>query len=141
MAVVNPYLNFSDNCEEAFTFYKSVFGGELQDLLRFGAMACDNPAPSSEDNKVMHVSLPIGNGTALMGSDTPESFGAPIAGNNFCVTVGAESADEARRIFDGLSAGGEITMPMDKTFFAEAFGMCTDKFGVHWMVAYNGNQR
>jgi len=140
MAVVNPYLRFDDKCEEAFNFYKSVFGGEFLNFMRFEEIDCGNPAPASENKKVMHVALPIGNGSILMGSDTPAAFGPVAVGTNYSVAVSADSVEEARRIFDGLSAGGEVTMSMDKTFFAEAFGMCTDKFKVKWMVVCNSGQ-
>jgi len=141
MAVVNPYLNFEDNCEEAFLFYQSVFGGEFINFMRYEQMECDNPAPASENKKVMHVALPIGNGSVLMGSDTPAAMGHLTVGNNYSIAVGADNVEEAKRLFDGLAAGGEVTMPMDKTFFAEAFGMCTDKFKVHWMVVCAGCQQ
>ena len=134
MTTINPYLNFGDNCEEAFNFYKSVFGGEFLYIGRYSEMECEEPAPESEANKIMHVSLPIGEGSILMGSDTPESFGPPTVGNSMTISVSPDTVEEAKRLFDGLSEGGNILMPFDKTFFAEAFGMFTDKFGVRWMV-------
>jgi len=133
MIQLNPYLNFGDNCEEAFNFYKSVFGGEFLYLGRYSEMECDSPPDESEANKIMHVSLPIGNGI-LMGSDTPAEFGPPTIGNSMSVSVNVDTVEEANRLFNGLSEGGNILMPIDKTFFAAAFGMFVDKFGVRWMV-------
>lgn len=134
MTTINPYLNFGDNCEEAFNFYKSVFGGEFLYLGRYSEMDCGEPVAESEANKIMHVSLPIGEGSILMGSDTPSSFGAPTTGNSMYVSVNVDSVEEANRLYNGLSDGGEILMAIDKTFFAAAFGMFIDKFGVRWMV-------
>jgi PhnB protein len=134
MTTINPYLNFGDNCEEAFNFYKSVFGGEFLIISRFSESGMETEQSESEAHKIMHVSLPIGEGSILMGSDTPAAFGPPVVGNHMSVSVNVDTAEEARRVFNGLSEGGEILMPMDKTFFAEAFGMCIDKFGVRWMV-------
>jgi PhnB protein len=134
MTTINPYLNFEDNCEEAFNFYQSVFGGEFLYIGRYSEMECDTPPDESEANKIMHVSLPIGEGSILMGSDTPASFGPPAVGNNMSVSVNVDTVEEANRVYNGLSEGGEILMPMDKTFFAAAFGMFVDKFGVRWMV-------
>jgi PhnB protein len=131
--MLNPYLNFADNCEEAFNFYKSVFGGEFLYIGRFSESEMEGELSESEADKIMHVSLPIGNGI-LMGSDTPASFGAPAKGNNIYVSVNVDSVEEANRIYSGLSDGGEILMPIGKTFFAQAFGMFVDKFGVRWMV-------
>lgn len=143
MTTINPYLNFGSNCEEAFNFYKSVFGGEFLYIGRFSEseMECEQSPSESEANKIMHVSLPIGNGTILMGSDTPESFGPPTVGNNFSISVNPDNEEEANRLFNGLSAGGTVLMPLGKTFFATAFGMCVDKFGIRWMVNYNENQK
>jgi PhnB protein len=146
MAALNPYLNFSGNCEEAFDFYKSVFGGEFLALMRFNevpaeAMAEGPPITGSEDKKIMHVSLPIGHGTVLMGSDRPAAMGPTTSGNNFYISINAESEDEATRLFNGLSAGGQVTMPLAKAFWNAYFGMFTDKFGIQWMVNYEYNQQ
>ena len=142
MATINPYLNFNGNCEEAFNFYKSVFGGEFQSIMRFKDTPPDvqMPRDASEDNLIMHVALPIGNGTILMGSDRPKSFG-PGTNDSFSVSVSTDSEAEAKKIFTALSAGGKITMPLDKTFWGSYFGMFTDKFGTMWMVGYSEPQR
>lgn len=142
MAVINPYLTFDGNCEEAFDFYKSVFGGEFATVMRFGEMPEGSPVPEESANRVMHVALPIGGGTMLMGSDTMPGMGpAFTAGNNFSVAVGPENEDEAKQLFDGLSAGGTVTMPLNKTFWGVLFGMLTDKFGIQWMVNYDYNRQ
>jgi PhnB protein len=137
MASINPYLTFSGNCEEAFTFYKSVFGGEFTNFQRFGD-APSEPKPSAEEGKkIMHVALPIGQGSIIMGSDQPESYGKTIVGNNFSISIITESEEESNQIFNRLSAGGKITMPLEKTFWGAYFGMLTDKFGIQWMVNYD----
>jgi len=137
MAVVNPYLTFDGNCEEAFNFYKSVFGGEFATVMRFSEMPEGSPVPDSVANRVMHVALPI-TGSVLMGSDSMPNMGPPFnAGNNFSVAVGPDSEDEARQIFDGLAAGGTVTMPFGPTFWGALFGMLVDKFGIAWLVNYD----
>jgi PhnB protein len=138
MATVNTYLTFSNNCEEAFNFYKSVFGGEFAHIGRFKDMPSEQPIPESEGNKIMHVSLPIGN-TVLMGSDSFSAQSQPVIGNNFSIAINAESQEEAQKLFDGLSAGGKVTMPLNKTFWGAYFGMFTDKFGINWMVNFDEN--
>ena len=119
MASANIYLNFNGNCEEAFNFYRSVFGGKFPYIGRFGDMpASENyQVPESDVQKIMHVSLPIGDGTSIMGSDTGAQW-APgfVQGNNFSVSVKADSKEEAEKLFTGLSDGGKITMPLSKTF-------------------------
>lgn len=140
MAKVNPYLGFSGNCEEAFKFYKSVFGGEFSNLSRFSDVPADMPSPESDGDKIMHVSLPIGEGQVVMGSDRPSSMGPTVSGNNVHVSVSPASREEGLRIFNGLSEGGQITMPFEKTFWGADFGMCTDKYGVQWMVNYDPNE-
>ncbi len=144
MASVNIYLNFNGNCEEAFNFYKSVFGGDFTYIGRFGEMPASEgyTVPESDSNKIMHVSLPIGGGTTIMGSDTGAQW-APgfIQGNNFSISVNVESREEADKLFNGLSAGGNATMPLSKTFWSEYFGMLTDKFGISWMISFDGNQQ
>jgi PhnB protein len=140
MAQVNPYLTFNGTCEAAFNFYKSVFGGDFPYIGRFKDMPGDVPEAAKE--LIMHVSLPISKETILMGSDSSEAFGqTTIIGNNFSVSLNAESEDEARKLFEGLSAGGKITMPLDKTFWGAFFGMFTDKFGINWMVNYDYEQK
>lgn len=136
---VNIYLNFNGNCEEAFNFYKSVFGGEFSYIGRFGEMpATEKPVDPADANKIMHVGLPISKETALMGSDTGGEWAPGFKqGNNFSISVNADTVEEANRIYNGLAAGGIQTMPIAKTFWSDAFGMLTDKFGVAWMVSLN----
>ena len=142
MPTINPYLSFKDTCEAAFNFYKSVFGGEFTTVMRIGEVDCGMPAPAGSENLIMHISLPIGNGNILMGSDAPEGFGPPIqVGNNYSVAVSGDSMDEAKRIFDGLSAGGQVVMPFEKAFWGDHFGMIVDKFQTQWMVTFGDSQK
>ncbi len=144
MASVNIYLTFDGNCEEAFEFYKSVFGGEFPYVGRYKDMPPSEEGGKNfsekEGNRIMHMSLPIGKETMLMGSDTGGEWASSFKqGNNFSISVNAESREEADKVFNGLSKGGQVTMPMDKTFWGDYFGMWTDKFGINWMVSYNEN--
>ncbi len=138
MAVINPYLNFNGNTEEAFEFYKSVFGGEFATVMRFAEAP---PCPErgnvlvGDREKIMHVALPVGNSNVLMGTDALESMGQNLTrGNNFSVSVSTESKEETEKIFNGLSEGGKVSMPLAETFWSKYFGMCQDKFGIQWMV-------
>ncbi len=142
MTTVNAYLNFEGNCEEAFNFYKSVFGGEFMSVNRYREMPPgENPLPEEDLNKIMHMSLPIGN-TYLMGSDVAGEWGGnTVMGNNISLSISAGSRAEADQIFQGLSAGGTVTMPMNDTFWGSYFGMLTDKFGINWMVGYDQPQQ
>jgi PhnB protein len=141
MATINPYLNFKGNTEEVFNFYKSVFGGEFATVMRFeDAPPCPEMGElaAGDREKIMHVALPIGNGNVLMGTDALESMGQNMtAGNNFSISISTESKEETERIFNGLSDGGKITMPLAETFWSAYFGMCKDKFGIQWMVNYD----
>jgi PhnB protein len=141
MATVNPYLMFNGNCEEAFLFYKSVFGGEFTHMGRYKEAPEDGGEKLSEEqeNKIMHVSLPIGN-TVLMGSDSHPRYGDVGFGDNFSISINVESTEEADKIFNGLSAGAKIEMPLNKTFWGAYFGMLKDKFGIGWMVNFDENQ-
>jgi PhnB protein len=137
VTAVNPYLMFNGNCEEAFLFYKSVFGGEFPYIGKYKDAPAEDggEALSEEDsNKIMHVSLPIGN-TILMGSDSHPKYGDVGFGDNFSISITAENTDEADHIFNGLSAGGRVDMPLEKTFWSSYFGMLKDKFGVNWMIS------
>jgi len=137
---LNPYLNFDGNAEEAFRFYQSVFGGELFIQKMSEAPGTEN-LPEHEKNYAMHVSLPIGDGQFLMASDCLESMGHRLhVGNNNYISVSAGSREEANRIFTGLSAGGEVEMPMEDMFWGDYFGSFKDKFGVCWMISFS-NQK
>ncbi|WP_289055330.1 VOC family protein [Carboxylicivirga marina] len=141
MATVNPYITYEGNCEEAFNFYKTIFGGEFENLSCFKEMPSEHPIPDSEADKIMHVSLQISKETVLMGSDSSPAFGPPcIVGNNISVSINADTEDEAKRLFEGLSEGGQVNMPLEKTFWGSLFGMFTDKYGINWMVSYNYEQ-
>lgn len=139
MTSINPYLVFNGNCEAAFLFYQSVFGTEFTMMGKFKDMPLDKNSPklSEEDaNRVMHVSLPIGE-TVLMGSDSNTASGDVVFGGNVSISINTESVAEADRLFNGLSAGGNPFMPMSKTFWGAYFGMFIDKFGINWMVNFD----
>ncbi|MFD2941501.1 VOC family protein [Flavobacterium notoginsengisoli] len=141
MAAINPYLMFNGTCEAAFLFYKSVFGGDFPYIGKYkDAPTEEGDAPLSEEalNRIMHVSLPIGN-TILMGSDSHPKYGDVGFGDNFSISINTESREEADKIFNGLSAGGKVEMAMDDTFWGSYFGMFKDKFGVNWMVSFDKN--
>ena len=142
MATINPYLNFNGSTEVAFNFYKSVFGGEFAALMRFKDTPEAGKITENEKDKIMHIALPIGQGNTLMASDVQESMGHNLtSGNNFYLSISADSEADADRIFKGLSAGGKVTMPLEKTFWGSYFGMLTDKFGIRWMVSYDYKQQ
>jgi PhnB protein len=136
MAFLNSYLNFNGKAEEAFNFYKSVFGGEFSSFQRFSDIPAEAHPPVEEGRLIMHVSLPVGNGCELMGSDLPSSYGPGTAGNLYHISIQADSKQEAERLFYGLSQGGQITMPLEDAFWGAYFGMLQDRFGVQWMVNY-----
>jgi len=139
---VNVYLNFDGNCEQAFNFYKSVFGGNFSYVGRYKDMPPQNgmPIPASEAKKIMHVSLPISKETILMGCDMMSGMGQQFTpGNNFMVSVTASSRQEADRIFKALAKGGRVTMPMADMFWGSYFGMAADKFGIQWTISYDQN--
>jgi len=139
MAATNIYLTFNGNCEAAFNFYKSVFGGEFTYMGRFGEIPDSEKqhVSDSDKNLIMHVSLPIGQ-TIIMGSDCGEKFSSQFKqGNNFSVSVTADSKAEADKLFNALAAGGSITMPIATMFWGDYFGMLTDKFAVNWMISFN----
>ncbi|MBK9458723.1 MAG: VOC family protein [Sphingobacteriales bacterium] len=139
MAQINPHINFNGNAEEAFTFYKLVFGGEFAMIMRFKDMAfSNNPNAEKEANKIMHIALPIGKNSLLMGSDTPEFMGKHNESENRSkISISAESKDEADRLFNGLSEGGQIEMPIADSPWGSYFGMFRDKFGFEWMVDFD----
>ncbi|QEC66511.1 VOC family protein [Panacibacter ginsenosidivorans] len=138
---INPYLNFAGNTEEAFNFYKSVFGGEFTMLQRFKDTPDADKLPPGVANMVMHVSLPIGKDNILMGTDAPEQMGFSLTtGNNFYICIGPDSREEATRLFNGLSAGGKIEMELQDMFWGAYYGSLTDKFGIKWMINYQKRQ-
>ena len=133
---LSTYLTFDGNCRDAFEFYRSVFGGEYQVFTTFGEGPDDMGVGDDEKDRVMHVSLPVGD-SVLMGSDSSPQFGPPHqVGNNFSISVAAENREQADVLHAGLSEGGAVTMPIEETFWGSYFGMCTDRFGVNWMVSH-----
>lgn len=133
---INIYLNFNGNCEEAFLFYKSVFGGEFDYFGRYGEMPPQEGFEMPEEfrQKVLHVSLPISAETALLGCDTGHFSPKADFGNNFSISINTHSKEEADRMFSMLTDGGQVQMPMDITFWGAYYGMCTDRYGINWMI-------
>lgn len=145
MKSTNPYLNFNGKTEEAFKFYRSVFGGEFSMLQRFREMPEMPGAPKvaeKDKDKLLHVSLTLPNGIVFMGSDALESHGQKVVfGNSTHVMIDAESEAEAEKLFKGLSAGGKVTMPLGKMFWGALYASFTDKYGINWMVNYTYPQK
>lgn len=140
MLTVSPYLNFPGNTEEAMNYYKSIFGGEFTLFQRYGDIPGGDKMPENEQQKINHISLPVGN-TTLMATDFLDFMNQKMEpGNNFHICIQAQSEKEVDKLFEGLSAGGKIEMPVNKTFWGAYFGMCRDKFGIQWMVNYSYNQ-
>jgi PhnB protein len=139
MPTINPYINFNGNAEEAFTFYKSVFGGEFTKLVRFkDIVSSDFPIPEAEANKIMSIRLSIG-GNVLIANDVPEALGrVNEMENRSKISISAESREEADKLFHGLSEGGTIEMPIEEGFLGY-FGMFRDKYGIEWTVEYSPN--
>ena len=133
MATVNTYLNFNGNTEEAFNFYKSVFGGEFSMVQRFKDGPEGDKIPGEDQDKIMHVALPIGS-NVLMGTDVGGGMPPVVFGTNSSISIDPANEDEAYKLFNGLSAGGKIGMPLQKMFWGGLFGYFTDKFGVQWML-------
>lgn len=138
MATINPYINFNGNAEEAFTFYKSVFGGEFGSVVHFGDLASDDfPVAEDEADKIMRITLPIG-GSTLMANDVPAILGRVDENENRSkISVSVESREEADNIFTGLTEGGTVEMPMDNSPWGTYFGMFRDKYGIEWTVEYS----
>lgn len=142
MAEFNTYLNFPGNTEEAFNFYKSVFGGEFQAVMRFGDMpGCGEVTISEADkDKIMHIALPVGSGNMLMGTDSLESMGQKLSfGNNSYICISPETRDEANRMFTSLTEGGHVETPMADMPWGGYFGCGADRFGVRWMIHFDKN--
>lgn len=138
MALINPHINFNGNAEEAFNFYKSVFGGEFAKIIRFKELASKEfPISEKEENKIMHIALTIGN-NVLMGNDVPEILGKVNENENRSkISISAESKEEADKLFKGLSAGGQVEMPISDSPWGSYFGMFRDKYGIEWMVDFD----
>ena len=138
MAKINPHINFNGNAEEAFNFYKSVFGGEFAKIMRFKDLAsAEFPVADNEANKIMHIALPIGE-SILMANDVPEILGRTNENENRSkIVISAESKEEAYKLFKGLSVGGQIEMPISDSPWGSYFGMFRDKYGIEWMVDFD----
>jgi PhnB protein len=138
MALINPHINFNGNAEEAFTFYKSVFGGEFEKIIRFKDLASSGfQVSEKEENKIMHIALPIGKGSVLMANDVPESMGTTNENENRSkIVITAESKEEADKLFNGLSVGGQIEGPVGDSPWGSYFGCFRDKYGIEWIVDY-----
>jgi PhnB protein len=142
MALINPHINFNGNAEVAFTFYKSVFGGEFTKIMRFKDISSPEFTIAEDDaDKLMHIALPIGNNT-LMGNDVPSFLGTVNENENRSkIVISAESKLEADKLFNGLSAGGSIEVPISDSPWGTYFGMFRDKFGIEWMVDFDPNEK
>jgi len=138
MATINPWINFNGNAEEAFTFYKSVFGGEFAKVVRFKDIAsAEFPVPEKEENKIMYIALPIGTGIMLIANDVPEVMGRVNEHENRSkILVSTESKEEADKLFTGLSAGGEVEGPMGDSPWGSYAGMFRDKYGIEWIIEF-----
>lgn len=139
MAQINPHINFNGNAEEAFTLYKSVFGGEFTKIIRFKDLPSNPefPIPASEANKLMHIALPIGQGF-LFANDILEIMGRVDENENRSkIVITAESKEEAHKLFNGLSAGGQVEMPIEENPDGSHFAMFRDKFGIEWMIKHD----
>lgn len=137
MALINPHVNFNGNAEEAFVFYRSVFGGEFTKLIRFKDLA-GFEVPKKEENKIMHIALPIGRGSMLMANDVPEAMGKTNENENRSkIVITAESKAEADKLFNGLSAGGQIEGPIGEGPWDTYFGCFRDKYGIEWIVEFD----
>lgn len=138
MPQINPHINFNGNAEEAFTFYRSVFGGEFAKIIRFKDIAsAEFSVAEKDENKIMHIALPIGKMDMLMANDVPEIMGKTNENENRSkIVITAESKEEADKLFNGLSAGGQIEMPIGDSGWGSYFGMFRDKYGIEWMVNF-----
>ena len=133
---LNTFLTFNDNCREAFEHYRSIFGGEFQGILTFREGPADMGVMEAEQDRIMHVSLPVGS-SVLMGSDSSSAFGPPpLAGNNFAISFSAGTREEADDRFAKLAEGGEVSAPMQDMFWGAYFGALTDRFGINWQVSH-----
>lgn len=137
MALINPHINFNGNAEEAFNFYKSAFGGEFARIVRFKDISTEHPIAEHEANKIMHIALPIGQ-NVLMGNDVPEMMGRVDENENRSkISISASTREEADKLFNGLSAGGAVEVPMNDSPWGSYFGMFRDKYGIEWMIDFD----
>jgi len=141
MALINPHVNFNGNAEEAFIFYKSVFGGEFAKIIRFKDLASPEfRVAEKEENKIMHIALPIGKSSMLMANDVPEIMGKTNENENRSkIVITAESKEEADKLFNGLSVGGQIEGLIGDSPWGSYFGCFRDKYGIEWIVEFDQN--
>jgi PhnB protein len=139
MTKINPWINFNGNAEEAFTFYKSIFGGDFKKIIRFKDLAsAESPVSDNEAEKLMMITLPIGKDNLLIGNDVPSFMGKVNENENRSkISVDADSKEEANTIFDGLSQGGQVEVPMSESPWGTYFGMLRDKYGIEWVVEFS----
>ena len=139
MATINPWINFNGNAQEAFSLYKSVFGGEFSKVVRFKDLASDEfPVAEKEEDKIMYIALPIGNGAMLIANDVPEVLGRVNENENRSkILVSTESKEEADRLFEGLSSGGEVEGAMGDSPWGSYAGMFRDKYGIEWIIEFS----
>ncbi|EFK56304.1 VOC family protein [Sphingobacterium spiritivorum] len=141
MAKVHHYLNFDGQAENAFNFYKSVFGGEFRSFMRYQDMPSPEKIPDEIGNRILHVVLPISKHFVLMGADVHDDYGSAInRGNNSFILLAADSSEEALRLYKGLSEGGEVEMPMEETYWSQLYSSFKDKYGICWMINYDGSK-
>ena len=143
MAIINPHINFNGNAEEAFNFYKSVFGGEFAKVIRFKDIASPEfPIEKKEENKIMHISLPIGKNNMLIANDVPDSMGRTNENENRSkISISAESKEEADKLFNGLSVGGQIEGAIGDSPWGTYFGCFRDKYGIEWIVDFDSKYK
>ena len=143
MRAINPWINFNGNAEEAFTFYRSVFGGEFTKIVRFKDLSsAEFPGPENEADKIMTIALPIGKNNVLLANDVPEFMGRVNENENRSkIVVAAESREEADKIFNGISAGGEVEGPIGDSPWGTYAGMFRDKYGIEWIVEFDPNYK
>jgi PhnB protein len=141
MTTINPWINFNGNAEEAFNFYKSVFGGEFAKIIRFKDLASvEFPVPEKEENKIMYIALPISNGNVLIANDVPDFMG-PVNEheNRSKILINTGSREEGEKLFSGLSVGGEVEGPMGDSPWGTYAGMFRDKYGIEWLIEFSSN--
>ncbi|MCI9844772.1 VOC family protein [Flavobacterium pectinovorum] len=140
MITINPYLYFNGNCEEAFNFYKDVFETEFKYVGRYNDVPqADKHFFKEQNNKIMHISLPVSNQMTLMGSDHTELHNAGICTNNFSLSITTDNKEEADKLFKKLSEGGKIKLAMNETFWGSYYGIVNDKFGINWKISFEIN--
>ena len=137
MAKAHPYLHFNGNCEEVFNFYRSVFGGDFESLSRYKDVPLDQPVEASESDRILHIALPLGSDSVLMGSDVPEAFPKAMPGTNYYISLSVETRLIADKIFHSLCSGGRIAMHLGDMFWGAYFGMVIDRYNVQWMISYD----